>query len=56
MDIKAALQKIEALNYELIEASSSKEISSISQEIMELEQQLELSTGKNIEELQTEFA
>lgn len=56
MDIKATLQKIEQLNYELIEAASSKEINALTQEIMDLENQLELSTGKNIEELQSEHA
>jgi hypothetical protein len=56
MDIKTALQKIEQLNFELIEAETSKEINSITQEIFSLEQELELSTGKNIEELQSEFA
>jgi hypothetical protein len=56
MDIKAALEKIEQLNFELIEASGSKEINSLTQEIFALEQELELSTGKNIEELQSEYA
>lgn len=51
MDIKAALEKLEQLNYELIEATSSKEINALSQEIMSLEQEVELATGKNIEEL-----
>lgn len=56
MDIKAALEKIEQLNFELIEASSSKEINALTQEIFSIEQELELSTGKNIEELQNEYA
>jgi hypothetical protein len=56
MDIKAALAKIEQLNFELIEAGSSKEITALTQEIFALEQELELSTGKNIEELQSEYA
>ncbi len=55
MNIKETLAKIEQLNFELIEASSSKEIHSITQEIFSLEQELELSTGKNIEELQSEY-
>lgn len=56
MDIKETLQKIEQLNFELIEAGSSKEINALTQEIFALEQELELSTGKNIEELQSEYA
>lgn len=56
MNIKEALQKIEELNFELIEAQTSKEINSITQEIMSIENELELSTGKNIEELQSEYA
>lgn len=56
MNIKATLQKIEQLNFELIEAGSSKEINALTQEIFALEQELELSTGKNIEELQANYA
>ena len=56
MDIKSTLQKIEELNFQLIEAESSKEITALTQEIFSLEQELELATGKNIEELQSEYA
>lgn len=56
MDIKAALQKIEELNYELIEATTSKEIASINNEILGLINELELSTGKTIEEIESEYA
>lgn len=56
MDVKAALQKIEELNYELIEATTSKEIASINNEILGLINELELSTGKTIEEIESEYA
>jgi len=55
MDIKAALAKREELNYELIEAVSSKEIQNISTAIMDLENEIELSTGKTIEEIESEY-
>lgn len=56
MNIKEALAKREELNYELIEASSSKEITKISSEIMAIENEIELSTGKTIEEVESEYA
>lgn len=55
MNIKDALQKREELNYELIEAVSSKEINKISTEIMAIENEIELSTGKTIEEVESEY-
>jgi len=55
MNIKAALAKREELNYELIEAVSSKEIQNISTAIMDLENEIELSTGKTIEEIESEY-
>lgn len=56
MNIKEALAKREELNYELIEANSSKEINKISNEIMALENELELMTGKTIEQIEAEYA
>lgn len=55
MNIKEALAKREELNYELIEAANSKEITKISSEIMAIENEIELSTGKTIEEVESEY-
>lgn len=56
MNVKEALAKREELNYELIEATSSKQIHAITSEIMEIENEIELSTGKTIEEVESEYA
>lgn len=56
MNIKEALAKREELNYELIEAQTSKQITSITSKIMAIENEIELSTGKSIEEVENEYA
>lgn len=55
MKLQELLQKREELNYELIEAVSSKQITSITNEIFDIEAQIELATGKNIAEVDADF-
>ena len=55
MNIKEMLKRREELNYELIEAVSSKQIISITNEIFDLEAQIELTTGKTIDEIDATF-
>lgn len=55
MKIQELLQKREELNYELIEAVSSKQINAISNEIFDIEAQIELASGKNIAEVDAEY-
>ena len=55
MNIKELLQKREELSYELIDATSSREIRQLTDEIMEIENEIELATGKSIEEVENDY-
>jgi len=55
MTLEQMLQRREELNYELIEAIGSKQITSITNEIFDLEAQIEMSTGKTIDEIDSNY-
>ena len=54
MTLEQLLRKREELNYELIEAVGSKQINSLSQEIFDIESTIEITTGKTIDEIDSE--